>query len=541
MFPSIGVARRTASVAAALLLACTVTLGHAQTPPPDSVLPNGSFELGPAYPDAGPEGWSRDAWLWTSVLAWDGTVAKDGAASVGITADTPNDARWTQSLQLEPNRNYLLSGWIKTENVVLPDGPADRGANLSLLYTWVSTPAISGTQDWTYVSVVFNSGPSGIVHVAARLGFYGALASGTAWFDDVRVRPILDTPPFPRWKVLVLIYQGTELTYTDAWGQRREVVGHIPDAQLAAAAREATRFFTEDVPALTSGMMTPELTIRYPGTLRNLSSLWGGFWPAPWDTTPDRDPAFDSVFVIWQPTVTDRLTGQVLWIGNAGGLAMPMGTSQTYAAVIVESTTNYANRNVFKHEWGHSILFYYDAAGTAPQPAVNNHAEATTYVNCETGQPYVWIDETDLNPIPNSIYHNTSGFTHDYYSGKTALADDPARCLGINAAAWATGGPVTKPYDDWREEASPEDAPGALRSLLSDLVARGALRTPWSQPLEAALRGLARALARGDHTQAEGKLQLFERHVEALAAKGRLQHADARALLAAAQAVRRGT
>lgn len=86
-----------------------------------------------------------------------------------------------------------------------------------------------------------------------------------------------------------------------------------------------------------------------------------------------------------------------------------------------------------------------------------------------------------------------------------------------------------------------EDALGALRTLLSDLVARGALRMPWSQPMEAALRGFERALARGDHAQAEGKLQLFERHVEALAVKGRLQHADARALLAAAQAVRMGT
>ena len=81
---------------------------------------------------------------------------------------------------LTPDANYLLSGWVRTEGVA-PWAPAVvGGANLSLSGTWLSTPALTGTNDWTYVSMAFNAGPTGGVTVAARVGFWGAPASGTA-------------------------------------------------------------------------------------------------------------------------------------------------------------------------------------------------------------------------------------------------------------------------------------------------------------------------------------------------------------------------
>ena len=119
-----------------------------------------------------------------------------------------------------------------------------------------------------------------------------------------------------------------------------------------------------------------------------------------------------------------------------------MGTDQAYTTLIIEATT-YGHRNVFKHGWGHSITAFFDASGTAPKPKVENHATATDYVNCLTGAYYIWVDETEDNPIPNWIYNNDSGFTHDYYSGLTATASDPTRCLGINTRAWSFGGPVS--------------------------------------------------------------------------------------------------
>jgi len=138
-------------------------------------------------------------------------------------------------------------------------------------------------------------------------------------------------------------------------------------------------------------------------------------------------------------------SNQSIDLQQCGGLAVPNGIGQTYSTFQIGSV-RYNDRNVFKHEWGHSILWYFEAAGKTPIPTVNNHIdnEDNRYVNCITGNPYILQDENDDNPIPNSIYNNDSGFTHDYYSGTTATADQPDRCLGIIPSAWASGGPITQ-------------------------------------------------------------------------------------------------
>ena len=85
------------------------------------------------------------------------------------------------------------------------------------------------------------------------------------------------------------------------------------------------------------------------------------------------------MIVIWHPTAVDQGTRERRWIGNAAELTAYMGTAQMYAAIIIEAATLYGHLNVFEHEWGHSILFYYDAAGTAPRPTVENHTMRPTW------------------------------------------------------------------------------------------------------------------------------------------------------------------
>ncbi len=126
---------------------------------------------------------------------------------------------------------------------------------------------------------------------------------------------------------------------------------------------------------------------------------------------------------------------------------METGPAPRDHSALTIASTSATNRNVFKHEWGHSVLFFHEALGIAPLPAVDDHINDTTtrYVNCLNQTPYVLVDEEDSAPIPNSIYNDAVGFTHDYYSGRTATADQPSRCLGIPPQAWLAGGPVTKP------------------------------------------------------------------------------------------------
>ena len=218
----------------------------------------------------------------------------------------------------------------------------------------------------------------------------------------------------------------------------------MTSADLQAATANVTAFVTQDIPALDSGAMVPTVTVKVPThPLTQLSPFGNAFWPAPPDTAADRDPSYDAVIVIWDPWVKDDATGQVSWVGGGDGLTLPVGTGQTYSWINLDGAVRRGHRNVFKHEFGHSILWFFEAAGLTAKPTVDNHATATSYVHCGTGASYVWQDENLANPIPNSIYNNDSGFTHDYYSGTTALPSAPDNCLGVTPQAWAAARPTT--------------------------------------------------------------------------------------------------
>lgn len=427
-----------------LLLAvafATLSTPSARAAIPASILPNGGFEIESSATPGRPDGWKYNAYAYWATFTWDADVALVGRHSMRISAEEPDDAYLSTVVPVRPHTTYVLSGWIKTQDV----DPAGPGANLSLVGTWTHSDAVVGTRDWTYAWLRFDSGDSTEVTIGARLGYWAGIATGTAWFDGLRLTPIDASAAIPDWKILVLIYDRTDFTYTDSGGVSRHGVAQMSQAERNRAAREANTFVAQDIPQLTGGMMTPSVTIRYPDhPLTQLSAYGNAWWPAPGDTAADRDPNFDSVIVIWDPRTVDQNTGAQINISNAAGLTPGMGVGQTYETQIIEST-GYGHRNVFKHEWGHSILFYFEALGASPLPTVDNHATAGQYVHCPTGEPYVWVDETAFDLIPNSIYHNSSGFTHDYYSGTVATADQPTRCLGITRTAWALGGPASRP------------------------------------------------------------------------------------------------
>jgi len=431
--------RKVLWVFAGLALVALVAACAPAPQPPVNLLLNPGFERGVTSPDS----WTADVFQPTATMAWDPEVHRGGGRSIRIDAPEPNDARWIQTVAVEPNTLYELSGWIRTRDVERSAQAVDAGANLAVMGTWTRTETVRGTNGWTYRSVRFDSGPSTSVTIGARLGFWSGTTTGTAWFDDVRLAPAKRTLP-ARWKVLVLIYGRTDIEVTGAQGAPERVVAQMSPAEIATATDRSTRFVLQDLPALSSGSLQPTVTVRTPSrTLDRLSPNGSGWWPSPSDTAAERDPAFDAVIVIWDPRGTNQTTGQSQWIGSAAGLTPSMGTGQMYTTLIAEAAVSYPHRNVFKHEFGHSILSYFEALGVVPLPAVNNHTDEGEYVHCPTGAPYVWVDELESNPVPNSIYNNWSGFTHDYYSGTVATAEQPERCLGISADAWAAGGPAT--------------------------------------------------------------------------------------------------
>lgn len=493
--------------------------------PVENALLNPSFEDGEFSPDGTPDDWSTSAYDPSAQFFWSDSVAFKGNLSAGISAPTPNDASWIQTITLDPVTNYLLSGWIRTEDVAHNEG-VDAGANLNLFGSFNRTEGVFGTSDWTYVSMPFSSGDSGEQTISARVGFFAGTTTGTAWFDDLQVTPIYAQDPHPRWRILAVIFKTTDFTYVDGSGVTHHTVAAMTEEEVIETAAVVETFVLQDIPALDSGNMIPILTIEIPEEpLTQLSAFGTKWWPSPVDTEPYRDPAFDSVIVVWDPRATDQDTGERINLNNAAGLTPNMGTGQAYTSIIVDAAVTYNHRNVFKHEWGHCILDYFEATGASPEPTVTNHATPGQYVHWPTGEDYVWVDETNDNPIPNSIYNDQSGFTHDYYSGTTATPDDLSRRLGITPAAWAIGGPVTRPF---RKIQTPAEWLDTIRSLLDESVEIGELVQ--GNALYAQINGAARMVERGNLRPVANKMDTFERHVDLLVRQGKLSQVQADAI-----------
>lgn len=150
-----------------------------------TVISNGNFESGSGN---APTGWSTDAWTTGSSFTWEQSAGRNGSKCISITSNSYNDARWVQTVQLTPNKHYVLSAYVKGENIN-PDGTATTGANISVMDEWTVSDSTesTGTFGWKKIYLDFVAPESGSVKLGCRLGFYGSVMSGKAYFDDIEI------------------------------------------------------------------------------------------------------------------------------------------------------------------------------------------------------------------------------------------------------------------------------------------------------------------------------------------------------------------
>ncbi len=152
---------------------------------------NPQFESTAGLPPM-PTDWTTEQWG-NPTYAADSNVFYSGNYSGRISASNSVDGRFVQTVAVNPDTLYRLEGYIRTDNVVI-DSPGNVGANLTVvvggnyMYSRVS---LSGTNDWTRVWVDFNSGTQTSIQLEARLGHFSSTCTGTAWFDDISLRPAL--------------------------------------------------------------------------------------------------------------------------------------------------------------------------------------------------------------------------------------------------------------------------------------------------------------------------------------------------------------
>ncbi len=150
-----------------------------------NLLSNASFEEVGA--DGVPAGWTEGKWYWDSGVSVleSSDVAYSGERSIMVYSAGENDARYTQTVSVVPDSYYRLSCMVRAEGC----DPARNGAGISLEDTFASSPYAYDTDgEWTRLTLYGKTAPDQKeITVMARIGGYGSLNVGRAWFDDIEL------------------------------------------------------------------------------------------------------------------------------------------------------------------------------------------------------------------------------------------------------------------------------------------------------------------------------------------------------------------
>jgi hypothetical protein len=164
--------------------------------PAQNLLNNGDFRRGTQ--DAADrsrdsvDGWRTDAWIQdpgATDYLW--LKGDNGPPSIEVLSHKDNDARWSQPVSLSVGW-YYISVEARTEGAQT----FTTGANISILEDGIASHDIRGTGDWTKLGFFLEVGARGAdVEVCLRLGGFGRLTRGAAFFRDARVVRVTGPEP----------------------------------------------------------------------------------------------------------------------------------------------------------------------------------------------------------------------------------------------------------------------------------------------------------------------------------------------------------
>lgn len=148
--------------------------------------------------------------LYTSSFSRDFDISTDEKGSYKIESNTFNDAMFFREMEVQPNTAYKVSCKVKTDEVIKKDINISGGAHISIDGTMERSKLIDGTQDWTDLTLYFNSGNNTTVDIGFRLGGYDNECTGTAWFDDIKLeKGIVDTST--EWDFVCFIFKNLQV------------------------------------------------------------------------------------------------------------------------------------------------------------------------------------------------------------------------------------------------------------------------------------------------------------------------------------------
>ncbi len=157
-----------------------------------NLLHNGSFEE--IDSNGLPDGWIEGKWYWDNGISMleVSDEAYSGNHSIMVYSASENDARFTQSIAVQPNSYYRLTCMVKAEGC----GISRNGAGISIENTFISSEYVYDTKgEWVQLTLYGKTGADQkYITVMARIGGYGSLNVGRAWFDDIELHQLKALP-----------------------------------------------------------------------------------------------------------------------------------------------------------------------------------------------------------------------------------------------------------------------------------------------------------------------------------------------------------
>lgn len=257
----------------------------------------------------------------TSIFKKDAEVKYSNSKSFYIENPKLNDASYIKTIDVEPNTAYRVSCMVKTEDVTREESNKIAGANIAIIDSFEKSNSLLGTNDWTKLTLYFNSKNRNQVQIGLRLGGYDGYAKGKCWFSDFKIEKA-QIQEDNTWNVLCLVYKNIDVNLGNN-GATKNVKISMSSEDINVAKTQMKRF-QNAAKELSNGKMEVTYDVVEVDTpITNISyNVDNGYYVDPGDIEKDLIKylpyeEYDHIFVVCR--LTDDSSKQYVdtkdWIG----------------------------------------------------------------------------------------------------------------------------------------------------------------------------------------------------------------------------------
>ena len=193
--------------------------------------------------------------LYTSNFKRDKEIKYSNTRSYKIESPNYNDAMFYKTVEVEKNTPYKVTCMVKTNEVEAQDMKSGVGAQIAIEGTTERSVAISGTQDWQKIELIFNSKNREKVNIGFRLGGFLGQAKGDVWFSDFTIEEGITSKNDNNWKFACFIFETTDVTVN---GRRIQL--NVTQSDIYDIKNTLNRF-QSSCEELSEGKMTADIDV----------------------------------------------------------------------------------------------------------------------------------------------------------------------------------------------------------------------------------------------------------------------------------------